>query len=141
MNILDVQGSLVLGRQNKNWEDVSIPREAGIPVLSKQKTSFMHEPRKEDYLNMISFLLVNTAEYKVEYYEEQRHARGGPDADVEGGVVAEDPLLVVAGELVKAGAPDCGLVGEVPGAQLVAHLIIPGSGAVCDARSLCSDAR
>ena len=50
------------------------------------------------------------------------------------GCLPEDPLLVVARELVKAGAPDRRLVGEVPGAQLVAHLMLPGD--VCDASSL-----
>ena len=73
----------------------------------------------------ISFCsLVYAAEYEVEEDEEERHARGGPDPDVKGGVVTEYPLLVVAGELVEAGSSDGGLVGEVPGAQLVAHFIL-----------------
>ena len=68
------------------------------------------------------YSLVAAAEGEVEEYEEERDPRGGADADVEGGVVGEDAVLVVAGELVEAGASHCGLVGEVPGAELVAHV-------------------
>ena len=63
---LDVQGRLVLGGQHKDRENVSVAREAGVPVL-----------------------LVAAAEDEVEGDEEQRHARSGPDADVEGGVVTK----------------------------------------------------
>ena len=66
-------------------------------------------------------LLVDAAEYKIEEYEKQSHARGGSNTNVEGGVVREDPLLVVAWKLVKTGTSNCRLDGQVPSTQLVAH--------------------
>jgi len=64
VNILDVERSLVLGRQNKDRQDESVPREARVPVL-----------------------LVAAAEHEVEDDEEESHARGAADTDVEPGVV------------------------------------------------------
>ena len=66
-------------------------------------------------------LLVDAAEYKIEEYEKQSHARSGSNTNVEGGVVREDPLLVVAWKLVKTGTSNCRLDGQVPSTQLVAH--------------------
>jgi len=81
VNILDVEGSLVLGRQDEDWQNEPVPCVARVPVL-----------------------LVNTAEDEVEENEKESHARCAPDADVEPSVVGEYSLLVVAGELVKTGA-------------------------------------
>ena len=61
-------------------------------------------------------LLVLAAQADVEEDEEGGHQGRGADADVEPGVVGEDPLLVVVGVVVEVLPVNSGLQGEVPGA-------------------------
>ena len=81
---------------------------------------FLGSHQSRQYLGW-SHLLVDTAQHEVEEYEEESHARGAPDADVEPSVVREDPLLVVLGELVETGTSDGRLDCEVPSTELVSH--------------------
>jgi len=95
---LDSEWSLVLGRQHEDWKKKSVSSESGIPVF-----------------------LVDTTKNKVEENEEESHTSSGSNTNVEGGVVSEDPLLVVPGELVEAWSSHCWLNGQVPGAELIPH--------------------
>ena len=117
MNILDVEGSLVLRRKNEDRQDKSVAGEARVPVLPEKRSSSTRQLSTAD----LADLLVAAAEDEVEDDEEKSHARCSPDANVEPGVVREYLILVVAWELVKTRTSHSRLVGEIPSTQLVAH--------------------
>ena len=114
--MLDVERSLVLGRQNEDWEDEPVAGEPGVPVLPRIGNNDISTSR------LASHSLVHTAQHEVEEYEEEGHARCTPDPDVEPSVVGEEPLLVVLGELVKTGTSDGRLDSKVPSTELVSHV-------------------